>query len=281
MGRSTQSIQEMANTFGIFFNQAAPTRKEAAEMSKTFTVLAQDLSSFFNVSGDTALQKLRSGLAGEAEPLRDFGVFLNAASVEAKALQLGLANASGEISEQSKILARYHLILEGTTEAQGDVARTSEGTANQARAFTEALEELRVVIGSKLLPVITPLIKGLTGMVNSFNNLPSGVQTAIVAIGAMAAALGPLMLITGTLAATVLPFFAASFGPVGLAISAFINPIGTAISLLAQFAVRMGAFTAIANLAPLLLRFAGPLGLIATAGLLIYKNWDKIAPQGS
>ena len=76
MGRSTQSMQEMANTFGIFFNQAAPTRKEAAEMSKTFTVLAQDLSSFYNVSGDIALQKLRSGLSGESEPLRDFGVFL-------------------------------------------------------------------------------------------------------------------------------------------------------------------------------------------------------------
>ena len=54
MGRSTQSMQEMANTFGIFFNQAAPTRKEAAEMSKTFTVLAQDLASFYNVSGDVA-----------------------------------------------------------------------------------------------------------------------------------------------------------------------------------------------------------------------------------
>lgn len=277
MGRSTQSIQEMANTFGIFFNQAAPTRKEAAEMSKTFTVLAQDLSSFFNVSGDVALQKLRSGLAGESEPLRDFGVFLNAASVEAKSMELGLADASGEISEQAKILARYNLIMEATTEAQGDVARTAGGTANQTRAFMEALEELRVVIGERLLPVITPLIKGVTSVLNGFNNLPGPVQTAVVAFGALAASIGPMMLIMGTLAATILPLFAAKFGIVGIAISAFINPIGTAISFLAAFAAKIGGLTILKAIGALLLRFAGPIGLIASIGLLLYKNWEQIS----
>lgn len=276
MGRSTQSMQEMANTFGIFFNQAAPTRKEAAEMSKTFTVLAQDLSSFYNVSGDIALQKLRSGLSGESEPLRDFGVFLTEATVKAKAMEMGLTGLGDELTEQEKILARYQLILESTMDAQGDVARTSGGAANQWRSFTEALQELQVVIGERLLPVLTPLIRGVTSLVNGFNNLPSGVQTAIVAFGAVAASIGPMMLIMGTLAATVLPLFAAKFGVVGLAISAFVNPLGTAISLLASFVAQLGGMAILKTIGGLLLRFAGPLGLIASAGLLIYNNWDKI-----
>lgn len=277
MGRSTQAMQEMANTFGIFFNQAAPTRKEAAEMSKTFAVLAQDLSSFYNVSGEVALQKLRSGLSGESEPLRDFGVFLTEATVKAKALEMGLTGLGDELTEQEKIMARYALILEGTTNAQGDVARTSSGAANQWRSFTEALQELQVVIGERLLPVLTPLVKGMTRLVNGFNNLPSGVQTAIVAIGAMMAAIGPMMLVMGTLAATLLPLFAAKFGPIGLAISAFINPLGTAISFLAQFAVQLAGMTMLKTVGLMLLRFAGPLGLIASVGILIYQNWDKIA----
>lgn len=277
MGRSTQSMQEMANTFGIFFNQAAPTRQIAADMSKTFTVLAQDLSSFFNVSEDDALAKLRSGLSGESEPLRDFGVFLDEATVKAKGLEMGLGGLSGELTEQEKIMARAQLILEKTTDAQGDVLRTSDGAANQARAFTGALEELQVVIGKKLLPMLTPLIEGATKVLNAFTNLPSPVQNIIIGIGALAAAMGPLMLVTGTLAVTLLPLFAAKFGPIGLAISAFLNPLGTAISLLAQFAINIGGLTILKTIGGLLLRFAGPVGLIASAGLLIYKNWDGIS----
>lgn len=243
MGRSTQAMQEMANTFGIFFNQAAPTRKEAAEMSQTFAVLAQDLASFYNVSESDALQKLRSGLAGEAEPLRDFGVFLSAAAVEAKAFEMGLADASGEISEQSKILARYQLILEGTTNAQGDVMRTSDGTANQMRRAAAAFEELQVKIGNVLLPVITPLIEKFGQLVDGLANLPEGAQQAIVIFGGIAAAAGPLLIVLGSMIKAI-PVITGALGALG-AVSA---PVVAVVAALAG------------------------------AGVLIYKNWDSIAP---
>ena len=243
MGRSTQSIQEMANSFGILFNQTAPTRQAAAEMSKTFAVLAQDLSSFYNLSGDDVLQKLRSGIVGETEPLRAFGVLIDDATVKAKALEMGLAETAAEVSEQAKVMARYQLILEKTANAQGDVARTSDGTANRMRSFTEAMEELRVAIGSKLLPVITPLIKGITSLINAFTNLPSWVQTVVVAMAGFAAALGPLMLIIGGLAATILPLFIGRMGLVGIAITALINPLGTAAVVVGRIASSMGGLS--------------------------------------
>jgi len=203
MGRSTQELQRAANTFGIFFNQAAPTREEAAKMSQTFTVLAQDLASFYNVSESDALQKLRSGLSGEAEPLRDFGVFLSAAQVEAKGLEMGLGGLSGELSEQEKIMARYALILESTKNAQGDVARTSDGTANKMREAKAAFEELQVVVGTKLLPAITPLIGKLAGLIDWFTQLPAPVQEGALVVAAIAAALGPLLLVVGQLTTAI------------------------------------------------------------------------------
>lgn len=277
LNRSTQEIKRAANAFGGLFNAAAPTREEAARMSQTFTVLAQDLASFFNVSESDALQKLLSGLSGETEPLRDFQVFINEAAVSQKALQLGLAGSTKELTEQDKILARYNLILEGTRVAQGDVTRTSESAANQARGFTGALTDLQVVIGDKLLPLLTPFIEAATNLVNGFANLPSPVQNIVIGFAALAAAMGPLMLIVGTLAATLLPLFAANFGPVGLAISAFINPLGTAISLLVQFIARVAGMAILQQIGGLLLRFAGPVGVVASLGLLIYKNWDRIS----
>ncbi|WP_454599125.1 phage tail tape measure protein [Qipengyuania sp. SM2507] len=203
MGRSTQEIQQAANTFGIFFNQAAPTKQAAAELSKEFSVLAQDLSSFFNVDPTEAMQKLRSGLSGESEPLRDFGVFLNEAAVKAKAFEIGIAAAGSELTEQQKIMARAALIMDATATAQGDVARTADGTANRVRAAKAAFEELQVAIGEKLIPAVRPLVEGLTNMLSAFTALPDGAQTSIIAFAGVAAVAGPLLFLVGTLGSSM------------------------------------------------------------------------------
>ncbi|MFI8667156.1 hypothetical protein ACIGGE_12030 [Qipengyuania sp. NPDC077410] len=219
MGRSTQEIQEAANTFGIFFNQAAPTKQAAADLSKQFAVLAQDLSSFFNTDPTEALQKLRSGLSGESEPLRDFGVFLNEASVQAKAFQMGIAAVGSELTEQQKIMARAALIMETTSNAQGDVMRTADGTANRIRAAKAAFEELQVAIGEKLIPAVTPLIEGLAGLLQYFTELPGPLQTTLVAVGGVAASMGPLLYIVGSLK-TSLILLAGAFSTTGGAAAA-------------------------------------------------------------
>jgi hypothetical protein len=246
MGRSTRSMQQLANTFGIFFNQAAPTREEAAKMSQTFAVLAQDLGSFYNIAEEDALAKLRSGLAGESEPLRDFGVFMTEAVVQAKALEMGLAGANNPLTEQEKIMARYAIILEKTKNAQGDVARTSEGTANQMRASAAAFEELQIVVGTKLLPVFTPLITKLGAALEWFTQLPEPVQNFSLAAAGIAAAFGPVLTGIGTII-TIAPKLVGAFNLIR----------GAAVLLMAN---------------PVILGFAAVL-----AGIyLAWRNWDKI-----
>lgn len=251
LGRSTQEMQRAAIAFGTFFNTAVP-RQKAAEMSQTFAQLAQDLGSLHNVDTETAIAKLRSGLAGEAEPMRDFGVFLSEAVVQAKAMEMGLSGVGDELTEQEKILARYQLILEGTKDAQGDIARTSGGTANQVRAAKAAFEELQVTIGEKLLPVITPLISRVGDIINGFSKLPAGTQTAIVGFGALATALGPVMIGVGSL----------------------VGGIGKLAPMLATGgALRIG-ITALAT------ALGGPVGLAVAAGAVVvaFTNWEKIGP---
>lgn len=258
MGRSTQEMQKAANTFGIFFNTAVDPAK-AASMSQTFAKLAQDLGSFYNVDTDTAIEKLRSGLSGESEPLRDFGVFLTEASVKAKAMEMGLTGVGNELTEQEKILARYQLILEATGNAQGDVARTSGNTANQMRAAQAAFQELQVEIGTKLIPVLTPLITKLTEALNWFTSLPEPVQNWTLGLAAAGAALGPVVLAIGGL------------------VSGF-GALLPAITVVAGFftATLIPALAAILTaLTPILI----PLGLIAAAVGAVYlawRNWDTI-----
>lgn len=267
MGRSTQELQKAANMFGIFFNQAAPTREAAAGLSREFSILAQDLSSFYNVDPSEAMAKLRSGLAGETEPLRDFGVFLTEATVKAKGLELGLSGVGDELTEQEKIMVRAQLIMEQTANAQGDVARTSESTSNQVRAAKAAWEELQVTLGTKLLPVITPIISRTAELLTWFGQLPAPIQTGAVALLGFAAAAGPVVFVLGSLfrgIGLLIPLLM-SAGPVFAALA---SGMGAIVPIIAS----LGRALLVLAVNPVFLTIAALVGGV----YLAWKNWDKI-----
>lgn len=217
MGRSTQEIQRGALAFQELFGKALAPEK-AAEMSKEFAVLTQDLASFKNLSNEVAQQKLFSGLTGEAEPLRAVGVFINEAAVQAKAMELGLKKVNGKFTDQQKIIARAALIREQLSAADGDVLRTSDSMANKIRASEAAFEELSVTVGTVLIPALLPVVEIAADLLNGFNELPSGVQTGIVAFGAFAAILGPITIGIGGLISGIgamIPLFAAAMPIIG------------------------------------------------------------------
>lgn len=154
LGLSKQAATEAAATFGNLFIGLNLGQEKAADMSKALVNLAGDLASFNNIDPEEALQRLRSGLAGEAEPLRRVGVFLSEARVKAKAAALGFQAVHGEFTEGQKVIARYNLILDDTKTAQGDFARTSGGMANQQRILNAELENTSAEFGEKLIPVV-------------------------------------------------------------------------------------------------------------------------------
>lgn len=152
MGMSKQQALEAAGTFGNFLQAMGQTPSAAKDMSLSMVQLASDLASFNNADPSEVLLALRSGLSGESEPLRKFGVALSEAAVQAKAAEMGLGGLGRELTEQEKISARYAIIMAQTTTAQGDFARTSGGAANQQRILAAETANLSAEIGTKLLP---------------------------------------------------------------------------------------------------------------------------------
>lgn len=273
MGRATSEMKAGALAMGQLFKQAAPTEAAAARLSQRFAVLAQDAASFYNTSFDEAIGKIRSGLSGESEPLRDFGVFLTEAAVKAKALELGMIKVGEELTEQGKIMARAVLIQQGLADANGDVERTAGSFANRVRALKANIQELSEELGQRFLPYAERLVGWAQSAAQWIGDLPPGVKDAAISFGLFAAALGPVVLALGALAATVLPLFLANMGPVFLVVSALINPLGTAVVVLGKLAGEIGLVgRGLGLLATGATRFLGPWGLAIAAVVAFSDN---------
>jgi hypothetical protein len=184
LGLSSAAALEATSTFGNLFVALGLTQEAAADMAPDIVQLAADLASFNNIEVGEAVEKLRAGLVGEAEPLRVLGVNINAALVEAKALELGLGDVTGEVSEAAKVQARYALILEQTVTAQGDYERTADGIANTQRTLSASFEELSAKIGTALAPALESLLSIMPSLV-------AAIETTLVpALAGFGTALG-------------------------------------------------------------------------------------------
>lgn len=179
LGQSQKAALEAASTFGGLLKNLGFTTSEAAALSPQLVELASDMGSAFNMEPAEAVLALGAGLRGESEPLKRFNVFLDDASVRAKAVEMGLAATAAQVDNNGKAQARLALIMEQTSDIQGDFANTAEGAANQQRIFAAQMENLKATIGQAALPVLTDVLGVLNDLVGVFNDLPPGMQDAI------------------------------------------------------------------------------------------------------
>lgn len=163
-GLSETSAKQYTSTLGAMLKSMGFATQAAADMSMNMTGLAADMASFYNLDTDVAFEKIRSGISGETEPLKQLGINLSVANLEAYALSQGMTKAYSSMSQQEQALLRYNYLLSVTADAQGDFARTSDGWANQVRVLTERFNALKAAIGQGLIAVLTPVIRVLNNL---------------------------------------------------------------------------------------------------------------------
>lgn len=254
---SEATFLDTAGTFGALLQAMGLTEKAAADLSLEWLELSQDMASFHNTKPDEALQAIRSALAGEFEPLKRYGVMLNAALLEQRALESGLWDGVGALDAQTKALVINQELLRQQPKVVGDYARTADGVANSTRRLTANLEDAAASLGKELLPFAAEFLETINGWVTAFADLDPEVKTWIVRIAAVTAAVGPVLLIVGKLLTalktirTVAPLaWAAMSGPLGLlvigigAVGAVLDDVGKKIDpagvALKDFADRIG-----------------------------------------
>lgn len=228
--RSTLDLQTYLAQFQDTFVPLGFARDQAAELSKQLTTLGVDLASFNNVAESTAIDSLTSALVGNHEAVRGFGVIITQATLSQELLNMGIQGGVQAATEQEKVMARLAIIMQSTSDAQGDAARTSASFANQMKGLLGQLDLVAVQIGAVLIPVALQLSAGLSKVLTAFLTLDPGMQTAIVVVGGLTAVIGPLLIALGAIVTAV----SAISAPV-LAVFAAAGVIGTAIAGVVAF----------------------------------------------
>lgn len=188
--------------FNTLLTGFGDTAERAQLMSQNLTQLGYDISSFFNISIEDAMQKLQSGISGELEPLRRLGYDLSQARLEQTALNLGVKESVSAMTQAEKAELRYYAIMTQVTTAQGDMARTLEAPANQLRILQAQLTQAARAIGNIFIPALNAILPYAIAVVqvireiaNALANLAgfkltdvdySGVNSAVVGAGSLA-----------------------------------------------------------------------------------------------
>ena len=188
--------------FNTLLTGFGDTAERAQLMSQNLTQLGYDISSFFNISIEDAMQKLQSGISGELEPLRRLGYDLSQARLEQTALNLGIKESVANMTQAEKAELRYYAIMTQVTTAQGDMARTLEAPANQLRILQAQFTQAARAIGNIFIPALNAILPYAIAVVqvireiaNALANLAgfkltevdySGVNSAAVGAGSLA-----------------------------------------------------------------------------------------------
>jgi len=193
MGRSAYDLQAYSARLGSVLGPITKTQDQARLMAESLSGLAVDLASFFNTSDQDAMLALRSGLTGEYESLKRYGVVLNDSTLAEIAHSQGIKKKVTQMTVAEKTELRYQAIMARTKQAQGDAARTGEGFANATKALQAQIKTLGIDMARKAIPAFEKLVRAGRELIKWFNEARLGtkvLESAFLALGAVVVWLG-------------------------------------------------------------------------------------------
>ena len=227
LGLNAYELRKNIGMLYTMFNSMKMGERASYDMAKGLTQLAYDMASFYNLNPEEAFQKLQAGITGEVEPLKRLGIIVNETAIKQWALTNGMIKQGETMTEQQKIFARYNVIMEATSKAHGDLARTMDSPTNKLRALKEEIQNTATDLGVALLPAVSGLLQSLkpvvelvSKLVEKFSKLPEPIRNVVAGFAGLLIMLGPIIMLVGKFLTTL------------AAIPGAITAIGSGIPLL-------------------------------------------------
>ena len=171
-GLTETQAKKFTSTLGAMMKSSGLAGDEIVEMSTDLAGLAADMASFYNLDFETAFEKIRSGISGETMPLKQLGINMSVANLEAFALAQGLEKTFQQMDQGEQTMLRYQYLMQATSDAQGDFEKTSDGFANAQRRIQTALNTIATNAGSFILNTLEPLTSKVANLLEKMTATP-------------------------------------------------------------------------------------------------------------
>lgn len=254
-------VQNLVRPMGL-------SETHAADMSVQIVELAGDLGSFNNIPTAKVLEDIQSAFAGSSEPMQKYAVDTKVANLEAIALRNGLIQQGEELTKAARAQAILIAIQEGGALAMGDAARTADEFANATKLLWRDLRDLGEMLGATIIPLVRPYVLQLREWLAGLQQLTPEQQLLIVRTGALAAALGPALIVVGKMAIGLGAVVKAT-GTVARGFGSLAGSLGGSLSTIARATSMLGARGGLAMTLRLVgAALGGPVGVIALLATL-------------
>ena len=171
VGRASFELQHQAAIFGAVFKGAGIKTDDLHDMSLALSQLAADFSSFYDNDMEQVFNALKSGLTGETEPLKRYGIILNETTAAEYALSQGIKTKWKEMSEAQKQMVRYNFLMEKTVFVQGDAERTIDSYANQVKVLEAYWDNISRTLGQKFIPTGESVLHVINNIMGSIDKM--------------------------------------------------------------------------------------------------------------
>jgi len=168
-GLSELSAKRFTSFLGAMLKTSGITSQKLVDMSTSMAGFAGNMASFFDLKPEEAFAKLQSALAGEIKPLRDLGINMSVANLEAFNLSQGITQSFESMSEANRMITRYNFLMTKGVDIQGDFKRTSKSWANQTKILTERWNAMSAVMGEAFIVILTPVIQMLNTIISKLH----------------------------------------------------------------------------------------------------------------
>lgn len=190
-GLNELSAKQFAGTMGAMLKSSGLAGDAVSDMAMKITEMSGDMASFYNLGAEEAFNKIRSGISGETEPLKQLGINMSVANLEAFALSQGLEKQYDQMTQAEQVTLRYNYLLQATADAQGDFARTQKSFSNQTKLLQENFKAFTGDLATLVLPILASGIEllnsGLTFMRDNLEIVVPIIGAAVAILGAYAA----------------------------------------------------------------------------------------------
>jgi len=175
LGLNIKDVTQTATQIASISNSLGLTGESTLAASSAFAKLAGDLSSLYNVDYSSISQEIQSGLEGQTDALRKYGIELSDATLQSYAYKSGMQKTVSEMTEAEKMQLRMVAILDQSESAWGNLADEINGPSNQIKMFKSTLAELEQLFGQLFMPAFQKVMPFVNGIALAVKELLSSI----------------------------------------------------------------------------------------------------------